>query len=84
MWWSPTRRAGAPPARHFADGEQVRWLSADPKGTVRLYRNGRLNSKGPMSARIEPDDYTCSGDRLSWRSTQGAYSAEWVRVSPKP
>jgi hypothetical protein len=75
MNWTGTIKA-----RYYADGKRVRWLSATPDGTVRLWRNGKLNAKSRMTARIEPDDYTCSADRMSWASTQGKYSAEWVRV----
>jgi hypothetical protein len=34
-----------------------------------------------MTAREEPDEYTCTSDRLSWTSSQDVYSSEWTRVA---
>jgi hypothetical protein len=78
--WEQERR-GTIEARYMADGKTVRWTGVRAIGTNTIYRNGRFHERQPLVAREEPDDYTCTTDRLSWTSSQKTYSSEWTRVT---
>jgi len=77
--WSDVHR-GTVSSRYYADDGTITDTITKSNAMDTLRRNGKVNSKTPVTYFPEPSQYRCTGNDLYTFSAQGNFSAEMVRV----